>query len=150
MENLFDLYFCIAEKFSAGGKLRKWKENLLRVLCILVFAAMLILLPAGICLTADGGDAIVPGITMLAVGASVLIVHIALVLCLAKKRETEEKRDIEEDAAETFADGARNRSSARLKKPNRTRKTSNIFVSKILAKAKNEEYGTEDNNHPRA
>lgn len=106
MENLFDLYVCIAEKFSAGGKLKKWQENLLRVLCILVFAAMLILLPAGICLTADGKDAAVPGITMLAVGASVLIVHIALVLCLAKKRETEEKRDIEEDAAETFADGA--------------------------------------------
>ncbi len=102
MENLFDLYVCIAEKFSAGGKLRKWQENLLRVLCILVFAAMLVLIPFGICLTADGGDAIVPGITMLAVGASVLIVHIALVLCLAKKRETEEKRDIEEDAAETF------------------------------------------------
>ena len=106
MENLFDLYVCIAEKFSAGGKLKKWQENLLRVLCILVFAAMLILLPAGICLTADGKDAAVPGITMLAVGASVLIVHIALVLCLAKKRETEEKREIEEDAAETFADGA--------------------------------------------
>ena len=102
MENLFDLYVCIAEKFSAGGKLRKWQENLLRVLCVLVFAAMLVLIPFGICLTADGGDAIVPGITMLAVGASVLIVHIALVLCLAKKRETEEKRDIEEDAAETF------------------------------------------------
>ena len=102
MENLFDLYVCIAEKFSAGGKLKKWQENLLRVLCILVFAAMLVLIPFGICLTADGGDAIVPGITMLAVGASVLIVHIALVLCLAKKRETEEKRDIEEDAAETF------------------------------------------------
>lgn len=102
MENLFDLYVCIAEKFSAGGKLKKWQENLLRVLCILVFAAMLILLPAGICLTADGKDAAVPGITMLAVGASVLIVHIALVLCLAKKRETEEKQDIEEDAAETF------------------------------------------------
>ena len=102
MENLFDLYVCIAEKFSAGGKLKKWQENLLRVLCILVFAAMLILLPFGICLTADGKDAAVPGITMLAVGASVLIVHIALVLCLAKKRETEEKRDIEEDAAETF------------------------------------------------
>ena len=102
MENLFDLYVCIAEKFSAGGKLKKWQENLLRVLCILVFAAMLILLPFGICLTADGKDAAVPGITMLAVGASVLIVHIALVLCLAKKRETEEKQDIEEDAAETF------------------------------------------------
>ena len=102
MENLFDLYVCIAEKFSAGGKLKKWQENLLRVLCILVFAAMLVLLPFGICLTADGKDAAVPGITMLAVGASVLIVHIALVLCLAKKRETEEKRDIEEDAAETF------------------------------------------------
>ena len=102
MENLFDLYVCIAEKFSAGGKLKKWQENLLRVLCVLVFAAMLVLIPFGICLTADGGDAIVPGITMLAVGASVLIVHIALVLCLAKKRETEEKRDIEEDAAETF------------------------------------------------
>ena len=106
MENLFDLYVCIAEKFSAGGKLKKWQENLLRVLCVLVFDAMLVLIPFGICLTADGGDAIVPGITMLAVGASVLIVHIALVLCLAKKRETEEKRDIEEDAAETFADGA--------------------------------------------
>ena len=102
MENLFDLYVCIAEKFSAGGKLKKSQENLLRVLCVLVFAAMLVLIPFGICLTADGGDAIVPGITMLAVGASVLIVHIALVLCLAKKRETEEKRDIEEDAAETF------------------------------------------------
>lgn len=102
MENLFDLYVCIAEKFSAGGKLKKWQENLLRVLCILVFAAMLVLIPFGICLTADGKDAAVPGITMLAVGASVLIVHIALVLCLAKKRETEEKRDIEEDAAETF------------------------------------------------
>ena len=102
MENLFDLYVCIAEKFSAGGKLKKWQENLLRVLCVLVFAAMLVLIPFGICLTADGKDAAVPGITMLAVGASVLIVHIALVLCLAKKRETEEKRDIEEDAAETF------------------------------------------------
>ena len=106
MENLFDLYVCIAEKFSAGGKLKKWQENLLRVLCILVFAAMLILLPAGICLTADGKDAAVPGITMLAVGASVLVVHIALVLCLAGKRKIEEKQDIEEDAAETFADGA--------------------------------------------
>ena len=102
MENLFDLYVCIAEKFSAGGKLKKWQENLLRVLCILVFAAMLVLIPFGICLTADGKDAAVPGITMLAVGASVLIVHIALVLCLAKKRETEEKQDIEEDATETF------------------------------------------------
>lgn len=102
MENLFDLYVCIAEKFSAGGKLKKWQENLLRVLCILVFAAMLVLLPFGICLTADGKDAAVPGITMLAVGASVLIVHIALVLCLAGKRKIEEKRDIEEDAAETF------------------------------------------------
>lgn len=106
MENLFDLYVCIAEKFSAGGKLKKWQENLLRVLCVLVFAAMLVLIPFGICLTADGKDAAVPGITMLAVGASVLIVHIALILCLAKKRETEEKREIEEDAAETFADGA--------------------------------------------
>lgn len=102
MENLFDLYVCIAEKFSAGGKLKKWQENLLRVLCILVFAAILVLIPFGICLTADGKDTAVPGITMLAVGASVLIVHIALVLCLAKKRETEEKQDIEEDAAETF------------------------------------------------
>lgn len=102
MENLFDLYVCIAEKLSACGKLKKWQENLLRVLCILVFAAMLTLLPAGICLTADGGDAIAPGITMLAVGASVLIVHIALVLCLAGKRKIAEKRDIEEDAAETF------------------------------------------------
>lgn len=102
MENLFDLYVCIAEKFSAGGKLKKWQENLLRVLCILVFAAMLILLSAGICLTADGKDAAVPGITMLAVGASVLVVHIALILCLAGKRKIEEKRDIEEDAAETF------------------------------------------------
>ena len=106
MENLFDLYVCIAEKFSAGGKLKKWQENLLRVLCILVFAAMLVLLPFGICLTADGKDAAVPGITMLAVGASVLIVHIALVLCLAGKRKIEEKRDIEEDAAETFTSDA--------------------------------------------
>ena len=106
MENLFDLYVCIAEKLSACGKLKKWQENLLRVLCILIFAAMLVPIPFGICLTADGKDTAVPGITMLAVGASVLIVHIALVLCLAKKRETEEKQDIEEDAAETFADGA--------------------------------------------
>lgn len=51
MENLFDLYVCIVEKFSAGGKLKKWQENLLRVLCILVFAAMLVLIPFGICLT---------------------------------------------------------------------------------------------------
>lgn len=150
MENLFDLYVCIAEKFSAGGKLKKWQENLLRVLCILVFAAMLILLPAGICLTADGKDAAVPGITMLAVGASVLIVHIALVLCLAKKGRQRKSETLRKMPLKLLQAMTLNRSSARLKKPNRTRKTSNIFVSKILAKAKNEKYGTEDNNHPRA
>ena len=101
-EEIFDLYVNIAEKFSASGKLKKWQESLLRVLCAIMLLAMLTLIPFGICLLTAEEASHALGIAMLAVGVSVLIVHIALVLCLAGKRKIAEKRDIEEDAAETF------------------------------------------------
>ena len=101
-EEIFDLYVNIAEKFSASGKLKKWQEGLLRVLCASMLLAMLTLIPFGICLLTAEEASHALGIAMLAVGISVLLIHIAAALCIAKREENGEAQEIEDEAKEIF------------------------------------------------
>lgn len=102
LEMFFDLYVNIAEKFSASGKLKKWQENLLRVLCAIVFLAIFALIPFGICLVTAEESSHTLGIAMLAIGISFLLIHITVALCISKREEHEDLREIEDDAKELF------------------------------------------------
>ncbi|MGN1111656.1 MAG: hypothetical protein ACI4RP_00490 [Acutalibacteraceae bacterium] len=83
-EILGELYFEIAVALVPEHKFSKWQTWLLKALSIIVFAVSLFLIIFGICCICSG-ERLMAGIIMTAVGASIILVHIIILVFLLRK-----------------------------------------------------------------
>lgn len=95
LEAVLEVYADLVEELIGYKKLKKWQENLLKILCISIFFIALILIIIGALFVSDGEPSKTQGLILLIVGGVVLGVHILFVLIVRVVRARKEKKMLE-------------------------------------------------------
>ena len=95
LEAVLEVYADLVEELFGYKKLKKWQENLLKILCISIFFIALILIVIGALFVSDDEPSKTQGVILLIVGGVVLGVHILLVLIVRVVRVRKEKKMLE-------------------------------------------------------
>ena len=95
LEAVLEVYADLVEELFGYKKLKKWQENLLKILCISIFFIALILIVIGALFVSDDEPSKTQGLILLIVGGVVLGVHILLVLIVRVVRVRKEKKMLE-------------------------------------------------------
>ena len=95
LEAVLEVYADFVEELIGYKKLKKWQENLLKILCISIFFIALILIIIGALFVSDGEPSKTQGLILLIVGGVVLGVHILFVLIVRVVRARKEKKMLE-------------------------------------------------------
>ena len=95
LEAVLEVYADLVEELFGYKKLKKWQENLLKILCISIFFIALILIVIGALFVSDDEPSKTQGLILLIVGGVVLGVHILFVLIVRVVRVRKEKKMLE-------------------------------------------------------
>lgn len=95
LEVVCGIYADLVEELFGYKKLKKWQENLLKILCCSIFFIALILIIIGALFLSDDEPSKTQGLILLIVGGVVLGVHILFVLIVRVVRVRKEKKMLE-------------------------------------------------------
>lgn len=102
IEIILNLYLEFAFCFVPHGKLKKWHENFLRILCFLVSVSPAVLIPFGFCLVFDNDSSNTAGIILLVVGWVIFLIQIVLFFILYHIQKTKEISETETTTDEQY------------------------------------------------
>ena len=95
LEVVWEVYADFVEESIGYKKLKKWQENLLKILCISIFFIALILIIIGALFVSDGEPSKTQGLILLIVGGVVLGAHILFAVIVRVVRVRKEKKMLE-------------------------------------------------------
>ena len=95
LEAVLEVYADLVEELFGYKKLKKWQENLLKILCISIFFIALILIVIGALFVSDDEPSKTQGLILLIVGGIVFGVHILFVVIVRVVRVRKEKKMLE-------------------------------------------------------
>lgn len=95
LEVVWEVYADFVEELFGYKKLKKWQENLLKILCISIFFIALILIVIGALFVSDDEPSKTQGLILLIVGGVVLGVHILFAVIVRVVRVRKEKKMLE-------------------------------------------------------
>lgn len=95
LEAVWEVYADFVEELIGYKKLKKWQENLLKILCSIIFFIALILIIIGALFVSDDEPSKTQGLILLIVGGIVFGVHILFVVIVRVVRVRKEKKMLE-------------------------------------------------------
>ena len=95
LEVVWEVYADFVEELFGYKKLKKWQENLLKILCISIFFIALILIVIGALFVSDDEPSKTQGLILLIVGGVVLGAHILFAVIVRVVRVRKEKKMLE-------------------------------------------------------
>lgn len=95
LEVVWEVYADFVEESIGYKKLKKWQENLLKILCISIFFIALILIVIGALFVSDDEPSKTQGLILLIVGGVVLGAHILFAVIVRVVRVRKEKKMLE-------------------------------------------------------
>lgn len=95
LEAVYEVYADFVEELIGYKKLKKWQENLLKILCISIFFIALILIVIGALFVSDDEPSKTQGLILLIVGGVVLGAHILFAVIVRVVRVRKEKKMLE-------------------------------------------------------